>query len=156
MKSGPALPFSDLGYIPRNIVADAGFESFKTPAQIAREQAVAERRRNSSASTASTASTTQSQPIAQLPSNPKTPTTSPKLPPGQLIATWGDLNCPLIVQSQVKQTFKTIHSATAYTQSLEQAAVVTEQGDQYVIPPLTDDSKFPKGRFSFRRKGLEN
>jgi hypothetical protein len=73
-----------------------------------------------------------------------------------LIATWGELNRPLIVQSKVKQTFKTIHSATAYTQSLEQAAVVTEQGDQYVIHPLTDDPKFPKGRFSFRRKGLEN
>jgi A nuclease family of the HNH/ENDO VII superfamily with conserved AHH len=64
-KSGPYVPFADLGYIPRDIVADAGFESFKTPAQIAREQAVAERRRNSSASTAST---TQS-PVAAEPSN---------------------------------------------------------------------------------------
>jgi hypothetical protein len=79
VKSGPTLPFSDLGYIPRDIVADAGFESYKTPAQIAREQAVAERRRNSSASAASTtqsqpiAATPQSQPqlVAQVPTQPK-------------------------------------------------------------------------------------
>jgi hypothetical protein len=65
VKSGSYVPFSDLGYIPRDIVADAGFESYKTPAQIAREQAVAERRRNPSASTAPT---TQS-PVAAKPSN---------------------------------------------------------------------------------------
>jgi hypothetical protein len=45
---------------------------------------------------------------------------------------------------------------SAYAQSLGQAAVVTQQGDHYVIHPLTDDPKFPKGRFSFKREGLED
>ena len=29
------------------------------------------------------------------------------------------------------------------------------RGEQYIIHPLTDDPKYPKGRFSFRREGLQ-
>jgi hypothetical protein len=101
-------------------------------------------------------SATPSQEIAQLPRNSKTPAKSPKLTPGQSIGTWGQLNRPLIVQPPLERNFKSADGAAAYAQSLGQAAVVTKQGDHYVINPLTDDPKFPKGRFSFRRDGLED
>jgi hypothetical protein len=95
-------------------------------------------------------------PTAQNPKGSNAGTQSPRLTPGQSIATWGQLNRPLIVQPQIERTFKTASGAAAYAQSLGQAAVVTKQGDHYVINPLTDDPKFPKGRFSFRREGLED
>jgi hypothetical protein len=101
---------------------------------------------------------TQSQLIAQAPRNQSNQPQSkaPTLTPGQSIATWGQLNRPLIVQPPIERTFETSYGATAYAQSLGQAAVVTQQGNRYVINPLTDDPKYPKGRFSFRREGLED
>jgi hypothetical protein len=48
------------------------------------------------------------------------------------------------------------YGMTAYAQSLGQAAVVTRQGDHYVINPLINDPHFPKGRFSFKRESLSS
>jgi hypothetical protein len=91
----------------------------------------------------------------QHPSHPHHTRTS-ELTLGQSIGTWGQLNRPLIVQPQIERTFKTLEGATAYAQSLGQAAVITNQNHQFVINPLTDDPHFPKGRFSFKRDSLSS
>jgi hypothetical protein len=46
--------------------------------------------------------------------------------------------------------------ATAYDQSLGQAAAITNQSNRFVVNPLTDDLDFPKGRFNFKRESLSS
>jgi hypothetical protein len=98
----------------------------------------------------------QHQPTAQPANHPKGRTRTSELAPGQSIGTWGRLMRPLIIQPQIERTFNTVEGATAYAQSLGQAAVITNQHNRFVINPLTDDPNFPNGRFSFKRESLSS
>jgi hypothetical protein len=82
-----------------------------------------------------------------------------QLKEGQTIGNFG--HSSLVMLPQIERTFKTSEGATAYASSLKRPSVVTQQGNQYVIHPLSDNNAFfPEGhptfRFTFTRKNLQN